>query len=245
MTHPRLFELSVLYRLIESVRRQVCRAIIKSLFVGMTQAEVYAFGHRDSSPVPRVALSSSSTPRPAACSHARRRISGACSPIPAVKTSASRPPRLAASDPKLSTDPVDKQGDRLWRRADCRSPAESACHRWTPDTPTSLTNDRAGRSRPVRHATLLHEIEDDTRSKAPHLVPMGRPSSAVKPMVAATLRRWRIAHMLAPLPRWRPRRAPRRRLAEDLGKNAGRYTHRKGRGIRTGGHLGGDRCGSA
>ena len=30
---------------------------------------------------------------------------------------------------------------------------------------------------------------------------IGRPSSAVKPMVVATLRRLRIAHRLAPLPR--------------------------------------------
>ena len=36
----------------------------------------------------------------------------------------------------------------------------------------------------------------------PHRVPMARPSSAVKPMVVATLRPARMAHRLAPFPRW-------------------------------------------
>src|ERR1700731_16066 len=39
-------------------------------------------------------------------------------------------------------------------------------------------------------------------SRLPHRVPITRPSSGVKLMVVATLRRRCIAHMLAPLPRW-------------------------------------------
>ena len=40
-----------------------------------------------------------------------------------------------------------------------------------------------------------------TGSTLPHLVPIGRPSTAVKPIVLATLRPFVIAHMLEPLPR--------------------------------------------
>src|SRR5437764_565749 len=41
-------------------------------------------------------------------------------------------------------------------------------------------------------------------SSAPQRVPIGRPSTAVKPMVVATLWPPRRAHRLAPLPRWAP-----------------------------------------
>ena len=40
-------------------------------------------------------------------------------------------------------------------------------------------------------------------SSAPQRVPIGRPSTAVKPIVLATLRPANRAHMLAPLPRCR------------------------------------------
>src|ERR1700733_1966784 len=82
-----------------SVRRHVCRAIIKSSLVGMTQAEVLLLGVVILAAPAVFAASSNSMPSHSAWLHARRRISGACAPIPAVKTSASRPPRLAASDP--------------------------------------------------------------------------------------------------------------------------------------------------
>ena len=51
------------------------------------------------------------------------------------------------------------------------------------------------------HAFVLQQIEDHARIEAPVRVPMGRPSTAVKPIVVATLRPRAIAHMLAPLPR--------------------------------------------
>jgi len=39
-------------------------------------------------------------------------------------------------------------------------------------------------------------------SRLPQRVPMGRPSTAVKPIVLATLRPPASAHRLLPLPRW-------------------------------------------
>ena len=39
-------------------------------------------------------------------------------------------------------------------------------------------------------------------SRLPQRVPIGRPSTAVKPIVLATLRPPTMAHMLLPLPRW-------------------------------------------
>src|SRR4051812_35946967 len=53
-----------------------------------------------------------------------------------------------------------------------------------------------------RHRALGQQKSSTPGSIAPQRVPIGSPSSAVKPMVLSTERPSRRAHMEAPLPRW-------------------------------------------
>ena len=78
----------------------MCRAIISSSLVGITQAETRAVRRGDARAAARRSpRRSSSMPSQAEASQMRRRISAEFSPMPAVKTSASTPPRTAASAP--------------------------------------------------------------------------------------------------------------------------------------------------
>ena len=56
----------------------------------------------------------------------------------------------------------------------------------TPSSPDSLVEQLLERARV--HAVLVHQVEQDPGSIAPQRVPIARPSSAVKPIVVATLR---------------------------------------------------------
>ncbi len=58
----------------------------------------------------------------------------------------------------------------------------------------------------------------------PQRVPMGRPSTAVKPMVLATLRPPSNAHMLAPLPRWSTTVRPAAARASTCGSRDAMYS---------------------
>jgi hypothetical protein len=58
----------------------------------------------------------------------------------------------------------------------------------------------------------------------PHLVPIGRPSTAVKPIVLATLRPFVIAHMLEPLPRCSTTTLPAAAFASWVGKAFAMYS---------------------
>src|SRR5262249_26554660 len=77
----------------------VCRAIISSSLVGITQTETLLCGLEIRGPLTTLAASSSSIPSHADASLIRLRISAEFSPMPAVNTSASTPPRTAASAP--------------------------------------------------------------------------------------------------------------------------------------------------
>jgi hypothetical protein len=77
----------------------VCRAMMSSSFVGMTQAETRLAGREMRGPRARFASSSRSMPSHADAAQIRFRISAEFSPMPAVKTSPSTPPSTAASAP--------------------------------------------------------------------------------------------------------------------------------------------------
>ena len=57
-------------------------------------------------------------------------------------------------------------------------------------------------------------------SIAPERVPIGSPSSAVKPIVVATLFPSRIAHMLQPFPRCAATTRPARTVTDDARQDA-------------------------
>ena len=61
-------------------------------------------------------------------------------------------------------------------------------------------------------------------SRAPQRVPIGRPSTAVKPIVLATLRPADSAHMLAPLPRWQTTVRPSAAAASSCGSIEAMYS---------------------
>ena len=56
-------------------------------------------------------------------------------------------------------------------------------------------------------------------------MPIGSPSAAVKPIVLATLRPPAIAHMLAPLPRWRTTVLPRAARSSCCGSTLAMYSY--------------------
>src|SRR5262249_25357840 len=86
----------------------VCRAIISSSLVGITQAETLLQGVDIRGPLPVFASASISMPSHAEASPIRRRISGEFSPMPAVKTSPSMPPRTAASPADFLCGAIDE-----------------------------------------------------------------------------------------------------------------------------------------
>ncbi|MNN62142.1 hypothetical protein D3C81_1774230 [compost metagenome] len=57
----------------------------------------------------------------------------------------------------------------------------------------------------------------------PQRVPIGRPSTAVKPMVLATLRPPCMAHRLAPLPRWATTTRPAAAAGSSCGRTLAMY----------------------
>jgi hypothetical protein len=61
-------------------------------------------------------------------------------------------------------------------------------------------------------------------SSEPERVPIARPSTAVKPIVLATLDPAFIAHMLAPLPRWRMTVFPDAARASSPGSTEATYS---------------------
>ena len=61
-------------------------------------------------------------------------------------------------------------------------------------------------------------------SSAPQRVPIGRPSTAVNPMVLATLRPASSAHMLAPLPRCSTTVLPAAAAASTRGSTEAMYS---------------------
>jgi hypothetical protein len=75
----------------------VCRAIISSSLVGITQAETLLPGREMRGPLRVLASASSSRPSQAEEAQILRRISGEFYPMPAVNTSPSMPPNTAAS----------------------------------------------------------------------------------------------------------------------------------------------------
>ena len=182
--------------------RSVWRAIISSSSVGMTHAVARLPAALMHGPPRWLAPSSKLTPSHAASRQMRARIGAACSPIPAVNTMASRP---AAARRRASR----ARGRRGRRRR--RAPRPRAASRWRADrarpssrptaraVPTSCTGARC--TSPSGHAALGHQVENHPGSIVPVRVPMGSPSRAVKPIVVATLRRPRIAHIEAPAPR--------------------------------------------
>ena len=64
-------------------------------------------------------------------------------------------------------------------------------------------------------------------------MPIGRPSTAVKPIVLATLRPLVIAHMLEPLPRCSTTTLPRGGFRVVAAAKPARCTRRRARGIRS------------
>ncbi len=62
-------------------------------------------------------------------------------------------------------------------------------------------------------------------SSEPERVPIGRPSTAVKPIVVATLCPPEIAHMLAPLPRWKTTVRPEAARASSAGSTEATYSY--------------------
>src|ERR1019366_1903775 len=103
---------------------------------------------------------------------------------------------------QLPADSIDKQGDGVGRvRIVARQQGPHVItDAGDTEEPGFVIEKVANLTR--RHTLLLHQVENDAGSRVPHRRLMGRPSSAVKPMVVATLLRRCIAHVLAPLPRW-------------------------------------------
>ena len=100
---------------VRSMRRQVCRAIIKSSSVGMTHAEALLPDVEILGPLAAFAVLSSSSPSQDACSQTRRRISGACSPNSGRKDEGVEPAQRGGERTELPTDAIDEQIDGLGR----------------------------------------------------------------------------------------------------------------------------------
>jgi hypothetical protein len=64
-------------------------------------------------------------------------------------------------------------------------------------------------------------------SSDPQRVPIGNPSTAVKPMVVATLRPASIAHMLEPLPRWNTTVRPAAARSSSAGSREAMYSYER------------------
>ena len=62
-------------------------------------------------------------------------------------------------------------------------------------------------------------------SIAPVRVPIGRPSTAVNPIVVAMLRPPESAHMLEPLPRWNTTVRPAAARASSVGRTEATYSY--------------------
>ena len=89
----------LVFRPVNPSSRPVCRAIISSSLVGITQADTLLVGREIRGPLRALASASSSRPSQAEDSQIRRRISAEFSPMPAVNTNPSMPPKTAARAP--------------------------------------------------------------------------------------------------------------------------------------------------